>query len=172
VKWNDVFIQDLARTLSEHLPKSEAPKMDGFVSRQDMDAVGGLIQNIFRDRMVDEHIIHRLQSGDKLPRDYRTRLTAEVQKNPALQERAWRSYVLRGNYNGVMDDYAKNILAERDPKTGLTAGETEAMADEHRRVATARKVERGAPTPAAPKKKETAVKDLERQIEDLGKKIL
>ena len=174
LKWTPDFIKELTSVLSEHIGVPEAPKTDTFASRQDMNAVADLNKRLFRDQMVNEHIIERMAKGEAVPRNYRAKLLSEVDKNPAQLERAWRGYVLRGRYNGIMDDFARSIQAERDPKTGLSRAESDAVANEQRKVASNKRTVKGGSSPPAPggKPKTPTVRDLEQALDQMGKKLL
>ncbi len=173
LKWHPSFVAKLAQAVGEHLPKAAPAPTGDFISRQDMQVVATLNKNLFRDQMVNEHIIDRQATGEKLPANFRTRLRAEMDKNPKLLEQAWRGYLLRGSNNGVMDDYSRTLRADEDPNTGLTGAEADAAADEKTRMKTERKTMRGGDAPkTGGKKKAPSVVELESSIEALAKKVI
>jgi len=174
LKWTPEFIAEMAGALAEHLPQPKAPEAPTpSVSREDMAALAKITNALLRDQMIQEHISDRQTRGEKLPRGYRQRLIDEVEKNPRIMERAWNGYILRRRSNGVMDDYASGILAERDPATGLSRAEADNAAAEQARVAADRRTVRGGEVPAAAgKPRVPSDRDLEHQIEEMGRKIL
>ena len=170
LRWTPEFIKELTTAMGEHAAQ---PQMDGYTTRQDVEALAKLNQRLFRDQMVNDHLLQRMSDGEKIPKNYRSQLVAEIDKNPALLERAWRGYVLRGQYNGVVDDYARSVQAGRDPNTGLSRAEATAQAREAQKVISARKVSTGGTPPqVAGKPRAKSLRDLEKDIEAVGRKLL
>jgi len=170
LKWTPDFIRDLSTAMAEFHQPAQKQDTTSFVSREDLNGVANMFKRTFRDSMIADHMVSRLARGDKLPTNYRDQLVSAVDKNPALLERAWQGYVARGRSNGFVDDYAKGILADRDPKTGLSGAETQAMARETEAAVAAKRTITGGEAPkAGGKPKQPTTRDMEMSIERMGK---
>jgi hypothetical protein len=166
------FLKLFALAANEYLPKEASSAKSGVSWEEIQRGMVPVMQRLFRDRLISDHIADRVASGEKIPPQYRDRLRKAMEDNPTLVERAWRGYLIRGRHNGIMEDYARNILATKDEK-GLSGAETAALAEEQRRAAAEKKTLQGGSPPAAKgKKKAPTIRELEVMIEREGKKIL
>jgi hypothetical protein len=173
LKWNEPFLNDLAQALRDNLGIPEVPKTDDFASRGEVQRLEKMNRHLFEQALVQDHIIGRLNNGEKLPPDYRQRLAEQVERNPALMERAIRGYLIRGRATDVMSEYAKLIPVQRDPSTGLTEAERLAKAEEHKLEANKRRLSGGnPPAKAGGKESQPSLRDLENAIEKVGRALI
>ena len=72
-----------------------------------------------------------------------------------------------------MSEYAKHLLAERDPSTGLSGAEAEAQAEEMKRAVGEKKtLKGGTPPTGGGKKRKVTERDLEAQIVAMQKDLI
>lgn len=173
MNWTEDVLKDLATALGEHLTLPEAPKTDGFVLREEVEPLATMNRRLFEQTLVSDHIISRMAAGDKLPANYRSQLNEAIQKNQQPMERALRGFAIRGRAFDVMTDYAKGIPSSRDDKTGLDKGAANAMADETARLIRSKRTLKGGDAPSGKQgKREPSLRDLEFEIEKMGRKII
>ena len=178
LKWDKNFLTSLSAAMQDFTDTPEKIDTSAYVNakshKDTVDRLVNLNRRVFTEHLINEHIMDRMASGQDVPAGYRVSLKKQMAANPKPVERAYRGFVTRGTYNGVMGAYATSVLGSRSDNTGLSKAEEAALAKENEKAAAAKNTEKGRATaPAKGGTKTTkSLRDIENDLEAMGKKIL